>query len=80
MVTLAQGWNGVCYTGGNASVEEASQSIDVPFSVIYTLAPDQTWQRFVPDNHDVCTLSNLAEFTPVLILVTGDAGHWAFNP
>ena len=80
MVTLAPGWNGVCYTGGSASVEEASQRIDVPYSVIYALAPDQTWQRFVPDNHDVCTLTYLTEFTPVLILVTGDAGHWVLSP
>jgi parallel beta-helix repeat protein len=80
MVTLAQGWNGVCYTGGSVSAEAATGGIDVPYSVIYTLAPDQTWRRFVPGNPQASNLSYLDEFTPVLILVTGNAGRWVFNP
>ena len=80
IVALAQGWNGVCYEGGSVSVEAATGGIDVPYSVIYALAPDQTWERFVPGNPGVCNLSHVAQFTPVMILVTGDAGHWSFSP
>jgi len=80
MVSLTQGWNGVCYAGGSVSVDSATGGIDVRYSVIYALAPDQTWQRSVPGNPSVCNLSYLEEFTPVVILVTGDAGHWVFTP
>jgi len=79
-VDLDQGWNAVCYSGGSGPVEAAAWGMDVPYTVIYTLAPDQTWQRFVPSKPEVCSLSELARFTPVLILVTGGNGHWAFNP
>ena len=79
-VDLDQGWNAVCYSGGSGPVEAAAWGMDVPYTVIYTLAPDHTWQRFVPGKPEVCSLSELARFTPVLILVTGGNGHWAFNP
>jgi hypothetical protein len=79
-VTLTQGWNGVCYLGGSGPVEEATQGLDVPYAVIYGLAPDQTWQRLVPGKPEASNLSQLAKFTPVLIMVTGESGHWAFSP
>jgi len=36
--------------------------------------------RFVPGKPEVCSLSELTRFTPVLILVTGGNRHWAFSP
>jgi hypothetical protein len=79
-VDLDQGWNAVCYSGGSGSVEAVTRGIDLPYTVIYTLAPDRSWQRFVPGKPEVCSLSELARFTPLLILVTGGNGHWAFSP
>jgi hypothetical protein len=79
-VDLAQGWNAVCYSGGSGLVEAVTEGIDLPYTVIYTLAPDHTWRRFVPGKPEVCSLSELAKFTPVLILVTGSEGHWVFSP
>jgi hypothetical protein len=79
-VDLAQGWNAVCYSGGSGLVEAVTGGIDLPYTVIYTLAPDHTWRRFVPGKPEVCSLSELAKFTPVLILVTGSEGHWVFSP
>ncbi len=79
-VGLAEGWNGVCYLGSGGPVETATQGIDVPYTVIYSLAADQTWLRFLPDEPEASNLSQLTEFTPVLVLVTGQNGHWAFNP
>ena len=61
-------------------MEEATRGLDVHYAVIYSLAPDQTWQRFVPDETEASNLSELAKFTPVLILVTGSEGHWVFSP
>jgi hypothetical protein len=80
VTTLAQGWNGVCYLGESGPVEEATQGLGVQYAAIYSLAPDQTWQRFVPGRPEISNLSQLAEFTPVLILVTGNYSHWIFNP
>jgi hypothetical protein len=65
---------------GSGPVEQATQGIDVPYGVIYSLAPDQTWERFVPGKPEASNLNQLAKFTPVLILVTGKNGHWAFSP
>jgi len=77
---LVQGWNAVCYSGASGPVESVTTGIDLPYTVMYTLAPDHTWQRFVPGNPEVCSLGELGRFTPVLILVTGANGHWAFSP
>ena len=60
-------------------MEAATLGIDIPYAVIYSLAPDRTWQRFVPGRPEISNLSQLAKFTPVLILVTGNS-HWIFNP
>jgi hypothetical protein len=78
-VDLAQGWNGVCYLGGGGPVEVATQGMNVPYAVIYSLASEK-WERFVPSKPDMSDLSHLATFTPVLILVTGNNGHWTFSP
>jgi len=79
-VDLDQGWNAVCYWGGGGPAEVEAGGIDVSYGAIYSLAPDQTWRRFVPGKPDVSNLSQLVQFTPVLILVTGTNGHWAFSP
>jgi hypothetical protein len=79
-VDLVQGWNAVCYSGASGPVETVTSGIDLPYTVMYTLASDHTWQRFVPGNTEVCSLGELTRFMPVLILVTGANGHWAFSP
>jgi parallel beta-helix repeat protein len=76
-VDLAQGWNAVCYLGVSEPVQAATQGI-VPCAMIYSLV-GQTWQRFVPGRPEISNLSQLARFTPVLILVT-DPCQWVFNP
>jgi hypothetical protein len=75
---LAQGWNGVCYLGESGPVQAATLGVDVPYSVVYSLA-GQTWQRFVLGRPEVSNLGQLAKFTPVLILV-GESGRWDFSP
>jgi hypothetical protein len=79
-VTLDQGWNGVCYLGEGGPVEEATQGLGAQYAAIYSLAPDRTWQRYVPGRPEISNLSQLETYTPVLILVTGVKGHWVHNP
>ena len=77
-VELAQGWNGVCYLGGSGPMEAATLGMDVRYAVIYSLV-GHTWQRFVPGRPEISNLTQLAKFTPVLVLAT-DTCQWIFNP
>jgi len=78
---LVFGWNSVCYTGQTKEAESATQGIDGDFAILYTLAPGQTWQRFVPGRPEASTLTQLDSFTPVFILATEESGAlWEFEP
>lgn len=79
-VSLAGGWNSVCYAGPTKDVQAATAGIVENINVMYTLASDQTWRRFIPDRPDVSTLSQLESSTAVLILVTNQGGVlWVFD-
>jgi hypothetical protein len=78
--TLVLGWNSVCYTGQTKDAETATEGIASQFAIAYSLAPGQTWKRFVPGRPEVSNLSQLDAFTCVLILVTEDDGiAWVFD-
>ena len=80
-VDLVFGWNSVCYTGQTKDAATATEGVAGRFAIAYTLAPGQAWKRFVPDRPDVSNLGQLESFTPVLILVTEEAGAlWVFEP
>lgn len=79
-VSLAGGWNSVCYAGPTKDVQAATTGIVENINVLYTLASDQTWRRFIPNRPDVSTLSQLESSTAVLILVTNPDGVlWVFD-
>jgi hypothetical protein len=78
---LVFGWNSVCYAGTAKDAEAATAGIAGQFSVLYALAANQTWQRFVPGRPDVSNLTQLDTFTCVLILATGEGEvTWVFEP
>lgn len=80
-VGLVFAWNSVCYSGQAKDAVTATEGIADQFAIAYTLAPSQTWKRFVPGRPDVSNLGQLESFTPVLILVTEEAGAvWVFEP
>ncbi|GAG06891.1 unnamed protein product, partial [marine sediment metagenome] len=80
-VPLASGWSNVCYTGATKEVQAATAGIVEDIGVLYTLAPDQTWRRFIPGRPDVSNLAQLQPFSSVLILITNDSGTlWVFAP
>jgi len=80
-VPLAPGWNSVCYMGASKTSEAATAEISGQIGVMYSLAPDQTWRRFIPGRPEVSTLSQLYPSISVLVLVTDLGGaQWVFDP
>jgi hypothetical protein len=80
-VDLVFGWNSVCYAGQTKDAATATEGIADQFAIAYTLDSGQIWKRFVPGRPDVSNLGQLESFTPVLILVTEEAGAvWVFEP
>jgi len=78
---LVQAWNSVCYAGEPKDAESATEGIGGQFAVLYALAPNQGWQRFVAGRPDVSDPMQLSRFASVLILVTEAGGtQWAFSP
>jgi hypothetical protein len=78
---LVSGWNTVCYAGETQDTEAATEGMAGKFAIVYTLAPGQTWNRFVPDRPEVSNLDRLDRFTAVLVLVTDDNSPvWVFEP
>lgn len=78
---LVFGWNNVCYAGEGKDTSTAMAGVEGQFVVVYSLAEDQTWRRFIADRPEVSNLSQLDPFTPVLVLVTQSDGlEWVFEP
>jgi len=78
---LVQGWNSVCYSGPTKNMEDAAAGIPGEYRVIYALAPNQTWQRFIPNRPEISNLASLEQFDSVLIMVTEGTGtQWIFSP
>ncbi|KPK21710.1 MAG: hypothetical protein AMJ76_01950 [Dehalococcoidia bacterium SM23_28_1] len=80
-VTLESGWNSVCYAGPAQDIESAVAGINSQVGVIYALAADQTWSRFIPARPEISNLTQLEQFNSVLVLVTDPSGAtWTFTP
>jgi uncharacterized protein YkwD len=80
-VNLVRGWNGVCYTAQTKPVEDATAGIDGTFAVLYMLADDQTWIKYVPGGPDLSDIAELKMCDSVLVLVTEPGGStWTFDP
>ena len=80
-MTLKEGWNTACYSGPTKEAPEATSGITGKFAVLYVLASNQTWQRFVPGRPEVSDLGQIQQFSAVLLLVTEAEGvQWTFDP
>ncbi len=80
-VTLEPGWNSVCYAGPTQDIEPAIAGISSQVGVIYALAADQSWSRFIPARPEISNLTQLEQFSSVLVLVTDPNGAtWTFIP
>jgi hypothetical protein len=79
-VSLAPGWNAVCYGGGARPAAEATASIQDRLAVLYALSTGGAWQRFAPGRPDVSNLAELHPLDAVLLLTTGPgATTWGFD-
>jgi len=79
-VSLASGWNGVCYTGQTKSAEDATAGVAGGFGIMYQLGSDQDWRRFIPGRPEVSNLTQLQPFSSVLILIANENGAlWVFD-
>lgn len=80
-VNLAPGWNSVCYSGQAKEPQAATASMTGKFSVLYLLASDLGWKRFVPNRPEISNLAQLQQFAAVLVLVTqAEGATWTFDP
>ena len=78
-VSLADGWNSVCYAGAAEDIQEATAGITEHIGVLYTLTPAQAWSRFVPGRPDVSNLDRLESAIGVIILITDGEVLWVFG-
>jgi len=80
-VPLTNGWNSACYAGQTKSAGDATAGVAGGFAIIYRLASDQNWSRYVPGNPGVSDLVELSQFTAVLMLVNqAGSTSWTFDP
>jgi len=79
-VSLIQGWNSVCYAGTDNGPDQATASIQGDFPVLYSVASDQTWRRYVPDYPWATNIVTLNRYTSVSMPVTAPGGAtWVFD-
>jgi hypothetical protein len=78
-VSLAHGWNSVCYAGQPEDIQEATATIVEQIGVLYALTPNQSWDRYVPDRPDVSNLDRLESPSAVIVLINSGDAVWAFD-
>ena len=80
-VSLARGWNSVCYTGQTKSVEDATAGVAGGLVIMYQLGSDQGWRYFVPARPEISSIEQLSQYDTVLVLVNQEGGTtWTFDP
>jgi hypothetical protein len=80
-VSLIQGWNSVCYAGPDSTPAGATSSIAGGFPIMYTVASDQSWRRYVPEYPWATNINTLSQYTSVSMPVTAPGGAiWEFDP
>jgi hypothetical protein len=80
-VSLARGWNNVCYTGQTKSVEDATAGVAGGLVIMYQLGSAQGWSQFVPARPEISSIEQLSQYDTVLMLVNQEGGTtWTFDP
>jgi len=69
MVSLSLGWNDSCYTGPTQATEDAVADIAEHVLIIYRLRPDQGFDRWIPARPDISTMTTVAPFDQLIILM-----------
>ena len=80
-ISLAEGWNSICYTGQQKAIEDATAGMAGKFSILYMLTDSQAWAKYVPGRPDQTDIAQLKMYDSVLVLVTEQGGTvWTFDP
>jgi len=80
-VSLARGWNNVCYTGQTKLVEDATAGVAGGLVIMYQFDGEQGWRHFVPARPEISNIAQLNQYDTVLVLVTQEGGTtWTFDP
>jgi len=80
-VSLARGWNSVCYTGQTKSVEDATAGVAGGVVIMYQFDSEQGWRYFVPARPEMSNIAQLSQYDTVLVLVDQEGGTiWTFDP
>jgi len=80
-VSLAQGWNSICYAGQQKATADATSGIAGEFGILYMLTQSQSWAKYVPGSPDSSDIAELKPYDSVLVLVTKQGGTvWTFDP
>ena len=70
---LAAGWNNVCYQGDARPIEEALAGIGANVTAVYRLTAGQGYDRWFPGRPDASTITTLAPYEPLFILMANSA-------
>jgi hypothetical protein len=80
-VSLASGWNSVCYTGQTKSAGDATAGVAGGFVIMYQLGSNQGWSRYVPARPEMSNIAQLSHYDTVLMLVDQEGGtNWTLDP
>jgi uncharacterized membrane protein len=80
-VSLAPGWNNVCYTGQTKSPQDATTGVAGGFVIMYRLDGGQGWSRYAPGRPELSNIDQLSQYDALLMLVSQESGTtWTFDP
>jgi len=68
-LALAPGWSSICYSGESKEASVAVGEMSDEIAVAYGLAADGTWQRFIPGRPELTTMTYVAGFSPLIVLI-----------
>lgn len=76
---LGAGWNQVCYLGPSQDIQDALAGISENVPAVYSLRPDQGYDKWFPSRPEISTISTLNPYQSLLLLLTS-ATSWPQQP
>jgi Tol biopolymer transport system component/pimeloyl-ACP methyl ester carboxylesterase len=77
--SMAAGWNQACYLGAEQPIDQALADIAGDVLAVYRLNSSQTFDRWFPGRPDVSTITTVAPYQPLFVLIANDAA-WSQAP
>jgi Tol biopolymer transport system component/pimeloyl-ACP methyl ester carboxylesterase len=77
--SMMAGWNQACYLGAEQPIDQALAGIAGDLLGVYRLNSSQTFARWFPGRLDVSTITSVAPYQPLFVLMA-NAASWAQSP